>query len=42
MDLTLSDLVKINQIINVFLNGNPYFLLHILAAYLENFLKYYH
>jgi len=29
------------KVINVFLNGNPYFLLHILVVYLESFSKYY-
>jgi len=38
--LTLSDFVKIKFII-VFLNGNPYFLLHILVIYLESFSKHY-
>jgi len=39
-DLTLSDLVKIGSLM-VFLNKNPYFLLHILVVYLESFPKHY-
>jgi len=34
------DLINVKVII-VFLNGNSYFLLHILVAYLESFPKYY-
>jgi len=30
------------KVINIFLNGNPYFLLHILVAYLESFPKHYY
>jgi len=45
MDLTLNNLVKIRSrirsIIITFLNGNPYFLIHILIAYLESFPKHY-